>query len=105
MPGETGDRFGDDIEVLCRMEWHGCARNCAKTMRPHAGGVDDDVRTNIALCCAYAHRSVVFNDDFVDLQVLDNAGTTALRGFCKSLRGIDRIGLAVLGKVDSSHNI
>src|SRR5690348_4700500 len=105
MLGETGNRFGDDVEVLCRMEWYGCPRSCAKTMRPHAGGVDDDVSTNIPLCCADTYSSTVFDNDFVDFQILENAGPAALRGFCKSLRGIDRIGLAVLGKVDRSHNI
>ena len=102
---QTLHGFGDDVEVLGCVQGHRSASLCAEFMRPHASAVHHHVGADLAKLGAHAHSGAVFDDDFLRRTVLKNARTPALGALGQGLGGVNRVGAAIFGQVDATHQI
>ena len=101
---DAGDRLGDDVEVLGRVERDVDAREPAERARPLAGAIDDDLaldRGRLAVDddVEAAHASLA-RADAGDARALDDARAAHARAASERLREVGRVGLAVARNPD-----
>ena len=95
--------------MLGRVQRHDRAHLVAQLAAPHACGVDDGIGTNRAdhavHLVLHADGPAALGDDARDLHVLLDADTTRTRTLRQRLRGVDRVGDAVVGQVHATHQV
>ncbi len=102
---QARDRLGDDVEVLGRMQRNRDAGGGAEPVRPHARGIDDELGLDVAGGRAHAGGAAGGDDDVRDLGILEDAGAAASRQPGQRLRGVDGIGLPILGQMHDADHI
>ena len=98
-----GQRLGDDVEMLGRVQRHRDADG-GQLARPHAGGEHDGRGGDRALLGHHADRPALLDQD-ADLDALDDAGAALARTLGEGLGGVDRVGLAVLGQEHAADGV
>ena len=98
-------RFGHYIKVFCRVQRNGGAGAGAEFMCPHSGAIDDHVGAQLALGRTYPDGAAVVDQDLLDPGVLEDLRAAALGALGQRLRGVDRIGAAVLRQVDTPDQV
>ena len=101
----VGQRLGDDVEMLGRVQRHRDADRGRQLARPHAGGEHDGVGGDRPLLGHHADRPALLDQDALDLDALDDAGAALARTLGEGLRGVDRVGLAVLGQEHAADDV
>ena len=100
-----GQRLGDDVEVLGRVQRHRDAHRGGELARPHAGGEDDGRGRDGSLVGHHADRPALLDQDALDLDALDDPGAALARTLGEGLRGVDRVGLPILGQEHAAHSV
>src|ERR1700722_1447608 len=102
---QSGNRFGDDVEMLGRMQRHCRSGGSAQFLGPHARAVYDKLAANFTTGGPNSLCDAILDNDLRNLLVLEDPRPTGLGGFCQGLRGIDRIGLTVARKMNGTYEI
>ena len=106
---ETGDRLGDDVEMLAGVQRHRDAGHRADLMRPHACAVDNVVAGDggdfaIQFGAHASHPPVGFQN-VEHLGLLENLRALVARALGERVGDVGGIALAVLVEIDRARDI
>ena len=72
---------------------------------PHAGAIDHDLGLDVARRGANPDRPAILDHDLGHGRVFEDSRPPAARALGQRLRGVDRVGLAVLGQVNRADHV
>ena len=100
------ERLGDDVEMLAGLQRRADAAALRQRARPHAGREHDCVGRDLALVASTTPRARLPSDWIdVDRTFSKTRAPRIVAPLIERHRGIDRIGLAVVGQEDAADDV